>query len=508
MLDMCKRKKSAKMRQLIRSLRFGALFTTFLLILTACGPTEVIRVVVTPTPDPDAIIMSEPTTTDTATDTPTQSPTATLTSEPTATIAPPLSATPEEATSAVTMVIGPIIGADYVRPTLPPQPTPTGQPTEEILESPTAGPPPTEGPSPTPVPGLNPNDMGLQLDVNLSYEDFQTAVGLAEGTGVKWIKLQVNWDFLQPDGPNQMDRLQLFERQVELASRPEGMRVLLSVAKAPRWARSNLSESGPPDNPQQLADFLILILRDTKIGQSIDAIEIWNEPNLQREWQGAFPLSGAGYMQIFRPAYQAVRAYSSSMTVVTAGLAPTSNLPGAVDDRDYLQQMYDAGLRDFISDPNLVIGIHPYGWANDPAARCCGDPNSEPGWDDNPHFFFLENIESTRRIMERNGHSAGKMWPTEFGWSTWEGIPTTPPEAWHTYLNSVQQADYIMRAFQFGQRTDYIGPMFLWNLNFSNATTVRDGNEIVGFSLIHPTFPVQERPAYWAIARSTGKVPN
>jgi hypothetical protein len=286
------------------------------------------------------------------------------------------------------------------------------------------------------------------------------------------------------------------------------MRVLLSIAKAPRWTRSTQAEDGPPDNPQQLADFLTLILRDTKIGQSIDAVEIWNEPNLQREWQGILPLNGAGYMQLFQPSYQAVRAYSPAMTIVTAGLAPTSNLPGTVDDRDYLQQMYDSGLRNLVGDPNLVIGAHPYGWANAPETRCCGDPQSEPGWDDNPHFFFLENIESTHAIMERNGHGGGKIWPTEFGWSTWTGIPSNPPEAWPTYINPVQQADYIIRAFQFGQNTDYIGPMFLWNLNFANETTIQNGNEIAGFSLIQPTFPVQERLAFWAIAKATGAIPN
>ena len=481
------------------------LTVTALLIMTSCRPHEVIRVVVTPTPNPEAALVASatPTTTDTET--------STVTPEPTHT--PTETSTPTQTTTAATSAgptdipdFGPIVGPDYVRPTLPPVDTPTPEP-----DAATATPRVTLDPrSPTivttPVPRLNPNEMGLQLDVNLSFEDFEQAVGDAQTTGVKWIKLQVNWDFLQFEGPNDVEKIALFERQVELASRPEGMRVLLSFAKAPRWTRSVLQEDGPPDDPQELADFITMLLRDTKVGSAIDAIEIWNEPNLQREWQGTLPFNGAGYMRLFEPSYRAIRAIYPDMTIVTAGLAPTSNLPGAVDDREFLQQMYDAGLRNYVNDANLEIGVHPYGWANDPDARCCGAANAEPGWDDNPRFFFLENIEAVRSIMVRNDHENAQIWVTEFGWPSWHGIGAPAPEAWLTYLTPNQQADYIIRAFEYAQRTDYIGPMFLWNLNFANETSVERGNEIVAFSIINPTFPVRERPAFWALGFATGAV--
>ena len=44
------------------------------------------------------------------------------------------------------------------------------------------------------------------------------------------------------------------------------------------------TNDGPPDDPQDLADFMTLLLN--QMGNSVDAIEVWNEPNLLLEWDG------------------------------------------------------------------------------------------------------------------------------------------------------------------------------------------------------------------------------
>ena len=212
-------------------------------------------------------------------------------------------------------------------------------------------------------------------------------------------------------------------------------------------------------------------------------------------------------MQLFRPSYDVIRAASPNMAIVTAGLAPTSTLGNfAVDDRTFLQQMYNAGLTDYIADANVVIGAHPYGWWHAPDARCCGDPNTAPGWDEDSHFYFIENLEAVRNIMVANGHQNGVVWVTEFGWATWEGLPGPAPDGWLELLTARQQAEYNIRAFEIGAELPWVGPMFLWNLNFANEITVDQRNEIVGFSLIVPTFPVRERPGYWAVGRATGAI--
>ncbi|MDX2075066.1 MAG: hypothetical protein SFZ02_01435 [bacterium] len=465
--------------------------------LFACAPEERIVIVITPTPAnvvnvATSTIMVSPTTEETVTSTPT----ATATETDSIAVIPTQTPEPIPTIGDGTRV-GPIVPPNYVLPTLP---VPTA-----IIPTITTTPSPTNtqsGPTATPIPLLDASRIGLQLYSNVGQAEWEGYVQQAERTGVQWIKIQVNWAFLQPESANVFnDQMQLFERQVETASRPPNMRVLLSIAKAPSWARTVNNEDGPPNNPQDLADFITFMLTKTKIGGAIDAIEIWNEPNLIREWRGTLPFSGAGYMQLFAPSYNAIRAYSPTIQIITAGLAPTGQIGSdTVDDRTFLQQMYAAGLANYGAD--VFVGAHPYGWGNPPDARCC-DAIPDRGWDDNPKFFFIENIESVYGIMQASGHNT-KMWITEFGWATWEGLPTEAPELWMTYNTARDQLNYTIRAFQIGQELPYVEGMILWNLNFANMFRVEQRDEVAGYSLINPALLPIERPLYRALIQATG----
>lgn len=456
-----------------------------MMVLSACRTTEIIIIRITPTPFVTEVLPTEeilPTAT--PTDAPTETLTPQQTDEPRPTLEPTtISPTPES-------FIGSIIGGDYKTPTpLPPTATQT-----PIPVTPTA--------TLEPVPRLDASRMGLQVYSHVEFDDWGDVIALTEGTGVQWVKVQVNWDFLQSEGAQTFGvNMQIFERQIEALDR-HGFRILLSIAKAPSWARSNLNESGPPDNPEELANFIRFMLNNTKIGPVVDAIEVWNEPNLIREWQGNYPFNGGGYMQLFEPSYRAIREYSPHIVIVTAGLAPTGNTPNTVDDRDYLQQMYDHGLRNY---QDVVIGVHPYGWGNPPDARCCAGDGQRRGWDDSTHFFFLDNLEIMYSIAQQNGDGARQFWVTEFGWTTWEGFSSNPPEAWVTFNSARDQAIYNIRAFEIGQSLPYVGVMFLWNLNFANSILIEQGNELAGYSLIVPDTVPRERLGYWTLAESTGK---
>lgn len=507
------------MQPMIRNHFYHILFAVSVLasalLAFGCNSPSPIRVVITPTPNQTAmtdtpspsLAEAQPSATPTALP---PSPTATTeTAAPTATETPLPTTELSGPTQTPANFIGPAVDPDYTPSGPPERPTDEDQDFADIPTvtstplPPTTVPAPSEtpGPTPTPVPKLDASMIGVQAYNNMGYDQWMQVIGATETLGVGWIKVQVNWAFLQPEGPQQFgQRFEIFERQMEAVKR-HGFNTLLSVVKAPDWARSTLEESGPPDDPQAYADFLTFMLQETKVGGVTDAIEVWNEPNLIREWRGNLPFNGSGYMQIFRPAYDAIRAYSPDITIVSAGLAPTSNLgDSAIDDRVYLQQMYDAGLAQY---NDIVIGAHPYGWGNPPDTRCC-NVIAGRSWDDNPHFFFLENLEATHQIMQNNGHGDRQIWVTEFGWPTWEGLPSEPPEEWVTYNSADDQANYTIRAFEIGQQLNYVGPMFLWNLNFANAFLVEQSAEVAGYSLINPVISPSERPLYWALARATG----
>jgi hypothetical protein len=467
-------------------------------LLAGCGQQPVL-VYVTPTPErvsSDATVVP---TAVLATPTP---PSATVTDAPTVAPVTPVNA------------VGALIDSSYTLPpppptatSLPPTPAPTQPPAEPTVVPPTAVPPTAAPPvAQGAMPNLDPVRMGIQLDPTLSQDDWNQAIQDIQRLGVKWLKVQVNWKQLQP---NSADEISVDFRRLEIyleTAFNAGLDILVSVAKAPNWARSNQNEDGPPDDPQALANFVTLLLNE--FGTSVDAVEIWNEPNLSREWQGQ-PLNGQSYMQYFVPAYQAVTAYvqrmvndpqtprTTPLTVITAGLAPTGDNAeiGSRNDRSYLQEMYTAGLGNY---RDAVVGVHPYGWGNPPDARCC-QMGTERGWDDDPHFFFLDTISDFRDIMVQNGHADGNLWATEFGYATWDGFPGDPPQLWMAYNDKRVQGQYTVTAFQMAQGMDYMGPMMIWNLNFALlAGMVENRDERAAYSLITPLNP-RERPAYWMI---------
>ena len=151
----------------------------------------------------------------------------------------------------------------------------------------------------------------------------------------------------------------------------------------------------------------------------VDAVEVWNEPNLLREWYGT-PMTGEYLYGLFQPRLRghprvfARHHHYHSRARARRGLRRFHRRPL------WLQQLYGAGLAQY--GTYVAVGIHPYGWANTPDARCCANPSR--GWDNQPQFFFLDTIEDYRAIMVANGHGSAQLWTTEFGWATFEGLNT------------------------------------------------------------------------------------
>jgi len=334
--------------------------------------------------------------------------------EPTPAFGPIITAPPEPTA---------VPGAETPTPTRTRRPTRTPGPTQSPTPTPTLAPTvvPTITPaiSPTPLPTYRADVMGIQVAPNIDLNAFDNTLWLVGRLGVKWIKLQFAWDELEPQQGTFSQTFYTYRLLVQRANQ-QGLNVMISIVKAPAWARATAEEDGPPINPQDLASFITRMMSEVRVdlyGNSyFDAIEIWNEPNLRREWNGG-TISGAEYMRLFDAAYQGVRAGEGgqSVTVVTAGLAPTGINDGgtAVDDREFLRQMYQAGLGS-TSYQNIATGVHPYGADNPPDARCCTDG----GYTNHPSWFFLDTLEDYHTIMVEAGDTSRYLWATEFGWGT------------------------------------------------------------------------------------------
>ncbi|MCY3779810.1 MAG: cellulase family glycosylhydrolase [Chloroflexi bacterium] len=401
------------------------------------------------------------------------------------------------ATDAGERDFGPVIGPEYTQP-----PTSTQRPTLAPTATPIVTLPGSAYTTALPVDQtrLDPGQMGIQLHYNYDVDTWEYRMQQIVPLRVSWVKVQAAWEWLQPDRQGQFERnFRLFQLHVQKADK-YGFQVMLSVVKAPDWSRhTNRSEDGPPDDLNQLASFLRQLME--QVGPYVDAIEIWNEPNLRREWTGNRPISGASYMELFRVAYDTIRAYSPTISIVTAGLAPTGNHSGvSVDDRAFLRQMYQAGLARY---PDVKIGVHPYSWGNPPDFLCCNNVEGQ-GWDDHPQFFFRQTLRDYAGIIAAYGDKS-KMWVTEFGWATWEDFPSAAPDPWMAYNSAQDQMDYTMRAFQIGQSRGDIAVMILWNLSYAVEHTVYARSELAAYSLLFPYFDgsgnQHRRPLYRALER-------
>jgi len=96
-----------------------------------------------------------------------------------------------------------------------------------------------------------------------------------------------------------------------------GLKILVSVKD-----NANHSRITAPDFQEQFIQYLE---RVATLGA--DAIEVWNEPNLDREWP-ADQMGGANYTELLKKAYPRIKAANPNTIVVSAALSPTGAFSG------------------------------------------------------------------------------------------------------------------------------------------------------------------------------------
>jgi len=311
-----------------------------------------------------------------------------------------------------------------------------------------------------PLSKMSSPDYGLQAFVWGQYETTERDLKLVKDAGFGWVKIMFQWDWIEKAKGqfewNEPDRL------TRLAS-DMGLKVLARVDFAPQWARTpgaNMSVSGPPAKHQDYFDFVGALAR--RYAGKLSAYQIWNEPNLAREWDGRAP-SATEYTALLKGAYQAIKAGDPNALVITAGLSPTTaQPPTAVPDILYLQQMYAAGAKDYFD----MLGVHAAGYKAtpeaDPAivARDAALTNNDPSPEALKRSYSFRHVEDYRQTMVEQGDQNKRIAILEFGWTT-DNRPGSP-YAWFA-VSEEQKADYMVRAYQYAQKNwkPWVGVMSL-----------------------------------------------
>ena len=254
---------------------------------------------------------------------------------------------------------------------------------------------------------------GIQAHIDGDLENIFNHIN---ALGFNWVKQQVEWFRYNP-APGQYDWGHL-DRIVDTAN-AHGVNVLFSVVKAPGWARpAGDTDEGPPSDPATYGTFMREMAARYK--GRVRAYEIWNEQNLYYEWGGRGGKLNAGrYVQLLAAAYNAIKSVDPGAVVVSGALTPTglTDWDIAVDDALYLEEMYKAGLARYCD----AVGAHPSGYNNPPDAQW----NAKSGCAQQGASFLPLDMSSIATSWSvRRGHK--RIWPTEFGWATVEGLGVGP----------------------------------------------------------------------------------
>lgn len=363
----------------------------------------------------------------------------------------------------------------------------TGTPAETSTGSEVQAPAPSGGGNYLPATMTSP-DFGGQAFLWWRPEVADRDLTLMKEANFRWVKQAFAWETIERAGKGQYDWT-ISDRVVTHVN-DHGLKLLARVSSDPEL--TNFWAGHPPGNGDNFADFLFNLAsryncQPGSIG-CIQAYQIWNEPNLAREW-GGNPPNPTQYVEFLGKAYAAIKRANPNAVVINAGMAPNGdNSAIAMADDLFYEGMYQAmgGNSDGYFD---MLGVHGAGFAAppelDPAEAAA---NQQYG---GFRFFAFRHVEDIRDIMVRYGDSDKRVVLLEFGW-TYD--PVNESYKWHgadAGIDAMIQGDYLRRAYQYAAANwqPWIGLMSL--LTMPNLDWLEDGN------------PQDEEQYWWAILEPT-----
>ncbi|MBE9471109.1 MAG: hypothetical protein IMY75_03235, partial [Chloroflexi bacterium] len=305
---------------------------------------------------------------------------------------------------------------------------------------PDSSPTPTIPPTPTSWPRvrLASPEYGMQVFLWWQEEEaLQRDLQLVHDAGFGWIKQHVGWRDVEGAAKGAFNWY--FTDRIVADAEQLGLNVLFRLDREPVWTvppEGTHSDNGPPENPRDFGDFCHALAG--RYRGRVRAYQVWNEPNLAREWGGWVP-DPVGYVELLRACYIGIKTADPDALVISAGLAPTGNgPPEAIPDVDYLIGMYEAGAAPYFD----LLGVNAPGYKAPPEMS----PDEVVANDryGGQRFFCFRHVEDAREIMLRYGDGDKQVAVLEVGWTT-DPRPDSPYH-WHA-VTKEQQADYLVRAF-------------------------------------------------------------
>lgn len=204
-----------------------------------------------------------------------------------------------------------------------------------------------------------------------------------------------------------------------------------------------------------------------------DAIEVWNEMNIDFEWPVG-QIDPAVYVShMLAPAYQAIKSMNPNILVISGAPAPTGFHDGIhawADDR-YIMGMAEAGAAQYLD----CVGVHYNAGATSPTA-VSGHPAGD--------FYGWYYLPSLRVYYEAFGRQK-PLCITELGYLTIDGLNQRLPDRfwWARNTTLAKQTDWLAEAITLAYNSRFVSLVIIFNLDIYHY----DQNDPqAGYAIIRP----------------------
>ncbi|MBI4675695.1 MAG: beta-galactosidase [Chloroflexi bacterium] len=337
----------------------------------------------------------------------------------------------------------------------------------------------------TPNTDVNPYGANFFLEREVEAWKRERTVQMAREAGIGWARQEFIWAEIEPE-PGSFNWAK-YDDIVELLRR-NNIQIIARLDRPPAWARSHASatgSSGPPDDLEAYGKFVRAFAEHFR--DRIYYFQIWNEPNLGREWNDA-PIDPAAYTNLLKIAYQNAHAVDPDIRILSAPLAitlgeaftPNSTQYRNMNDLQFLEEMYAAGAKDYFD----ILSANAFGLGSAP-----DDPP-------NPGKLNFQRVLLERAVMEKFNDTAKAVWILEYGWNA---APDTIPDSrliWGR-VTEEQQAQHTVRGVEMTRENwDWVGVVSIWY--FRQVGDIPPNNPEYYFRMVDVDFA--PRPVYFSVS--------
>ena len=280
------------------------------------------------------------------------------------------------------------------------------------------------------------------------------AVSAMQSAGMKWVKHQVQWS----PGANANDQAGTITN-----AHTKGFLVLLSTKGNPEYTTTNY-----------YPEYAAFVGRLAALGA--DAIEVWNEMNLDREWKVG-TINPTTYTGMLKQAYTAIKGANAKTLVISGAPSPTGYFGGCggngCDDNLYIAGMVSAGALNYMD----CVGVHYNEGVLSPTLSS-GDPRGSSSHYTR-YYPAMVNTYSTavggarKLCFTELGYLSGEEWgslPANFRWNG------------ASNMSVAQHAQYLGEAVSLSRQQGKVRLLIVWNVDF----TVYTDDPQAAYAIIRP----------------------